>query len=160
MSRIFLLLLAGGAMLPASNVHRNLMDPRRPRPRPGFSRKGRIPSRLGPTTHLVSPPDARYLGHEGDHYAVATDHQEATRAAIHALEHGGNAVADAAIAAATTLGVVSPSASGLGGGGFALVFMQRDESIRAFDFRETAGAGVDRETWEKSTRRGKYIGVR
>lgn len=39
-------------------------------------------------TIACPPSDIEYLGH-GDHYAVATDHQEATRAAIHALEHGG-----------------------------------------------------------------------
>ncbi len=71
--------------------------------------------------------------------AVATDNAEATRAALDVLGRGGNA-ADAAVAAALALGVVSPSASGIGGGGFALVYSAKDGKATALDFRETAPA--------------------
>lgn len=71
--------------------------------------------------------------------AAATDHSDATRAALDVMQAGGNA-ADGAIAAALALGVVNPSASGLGGGGFALVFTAADAKVTALDFRETAPA--------------------
>ncbi|MBS2016515.1 MAG: gamma-glutamyltransferase [Deltaproteobacteria bacterium] len=52
----------------------------------------------------------------------------------------GGTAADGAIAAALALGVVSPSASGIGGGGFALVYSAADKKVTALDFRETAPA--------------------
>jgi gamma-glutamyltranspeptidase/glutathione hydrolase len=70
-------------------------------------------------------------------YAVAADHPEASAAGAAALAAGGNA-ADAAAATMLALGVVSPSSSGLGGGGFALYYRARDRTLTFLDFRETA----------------------
>src|ERR1700709_2321012 len=50
--------------------------------------------------------------------ARATESALATREAMSELDAGGNAV-DAIVRAALVAGVVSPSSSGLGGGGFA-----------------------------------------
>ncbi len=72
--------------------------------------------------------------------AVAADHVLASRAGADVLRGGGNAV-DAAIAAALASGVVQPSGSGLGGGGFALV-VQADGSATILDFREVAPAAA------------------
>jgi gamma-glutamyltranspeptidase / glutathione hydrolase len=85
----------------------------------------------------ANPPSA-----EGSHYAVTTESADATLAAIDVLDHGGSA-ADAAIAAALVLGVVAPAGSGLGGGGFALVYTARDKSTVALDFREAAPAAFN-----------------
>ncbi len=101
---------------------------------------------------------------EGSGLAAAADHAEATQAALDTLHAGGNAI-DGAIAAALTLGVVGANASGLGGGGFALVYSARDKRAYAIDFRETAPASVSadalfaRATHEDPAKRGVAIGV-
>src|SRR5664279_5756705 len=69
--------------------------------------------------------------------AVASDSQSASEAGAESLRAGGNAV-DAACATALVLGVVDPFASGLGGGGFALVYLAKANRVFALDFRETA----------------------
>lgn len=77
--------------------------------------------------------------------AVAADHPLASEAGAEVLRGGGNAV-DAAIAAALASGVVQPSGSGLGGGGFAVVVPPRGEAV-AIDFREVAPAGASMEAF-------------
>lgn len=82
---------------------------------------------------LLSPTGtARYT-----HFAVASDHPEASRAGAEVLRSGGTA-ADGAAAAMLALGVASPASSGLGGGGFALYYRASDRSLTFIDFRETA----------------------
>ncbi|TVP85989.1 MAG: hypothetical protein EA344_04220 [Alkalicoccus sp.] len=67
-------------------------------------------------------------------YGVSAGHPEAVEAGMDVLEDGGTAV-DAAIAAAFAVSVVEPFASGIGGGGAALVHEQ-GKSPRAYDYRE------------------------
>lgn len=82
------------------------------------------------------------LGPEHANAAVATANRLATDAAAHVLEQGGNAV-DAAIAAALMLAVADPFNSGLGGGGFSLVYDPKTTQSTFLDFRENAPAGLD-----------------
>lgn len=77
--------------------------------------------------------------------AVAADHALASEAGAAMLRLGGNAV-DAAVAAALASGVVQPSGSGLGGGGFALVVDARGRST-FLDFRETAPAAASHDMY-------------
>lgn len=70
-------------------------------------------------------------------FAVAADHPLASEAGAAVLRAGGNA-ADAGVATALALGVVSPASSGLGGGGFALYYRASDRTITFIDFREEA----------------------
>ena len=99
-----------------------------------------------------------------DHYAVATENATASRVGIEALRSGANAV-DAAISIALTLGVVQPASSGIGGGGFALVWDAAQRKVTALDFREVAPGAIDPAELEYrpkeviQTGRGRMIGV-
>ncbi len=73
----------------------------------------------------------------GRHEIVVTNNPLASKAAEKILKQGGNAV-DAAAAAAFVLGLVEPSASGLGGGGFALTYNGAKKQLTAWDGREVA----------------------
>src|SRR5450755_4158948 len=94
--------------------------------------------------------------------AVATESALATREAMAELDAGGNAV-DAIVRAALVAGVVSPSSSGLGGGGFALLWRAATHEPYVLDFRETAPAAIDTAAFEtrpfKPEERARASGV-
>ena len=70
-------------------------------------------------------------------FAVASAHPLATKAGIEILANGGNAF-DAAIAVTSTLAVVEPYSSGIGGGGFYLLHQQKLNRQVMIDARERA----------------------
>ncbi len=72
---------------------------------------------------------------------VSVANPYAARAAADVIASGGHAV-DAAIAAHTVLGLVEPQSSGIGGGGFMLVYERATDSLIAYDGREMAPAGA------------------
>src|SRR5205085_8419239 len=72
---------------------------------------------------------------------VAAAHPLAAEAGASVMRRGGNAI-DAAVAAAFALSVVEPQSSGIGGGGFALVYTARDRQVHVVDFREVAPAAA------------------
>lgn len=94
--------------------------------------------------------------------AAATENDLATREALAQMQAGGSAV-DAAITAALVGGVASPTSSGIGGGGFALVWNAAEAKPFVLDFRETAPAAVDVAAFERrpldASERGKLVGV-
>ena len=68
---------------------------------------------------------------------VSAAHPLATKAGIEVLKKGGNAV-DAAVATALTLGTVTPAFCGIGGGGFALIWLANEKRAIFVDYRERA----------------------
>ncbi|HEY5088970.1 MAG TPA: gamma-glutamyltransferase [Polyangia bacterium] len=84
----------------------------------------------------ATPPPLRVA-----HAAVASDHPLASAAGVAALKAGGNAL-DAACATALALGVVHPDSSGIGGGGFAVIYLAKEKKAYALDFRERAPAAI------------------
>ena len=70
-----------------------------------------------------------------------------------ALKHGGNAV-DAACATALMLGLTTPESSGVGGGGFLVLWVAKEKKVVALDFRERAPAAATRDMY---LRNGKAV---
>jgi gamma-glutamyltranspeptidase/glutathione hydrolase len=75
---------------------------------------------------------------------VATQEAHATRAAARILAEGGNAV-DAAVCAGFTLAVTLPRAGNIGGGGFMLIHLAKENRQTAIDYREKAPGAAHRD---------------
>lgn len=125
-----------------------------------------LPAALGPVQYGQQAQSPAHIPSQIGHFAVATAHPLATRAATQMLERGGSAV-DALVAASLVLTVVTPQSTGIGGGGFALVATPQGQ-VRAFDFRETAPAATDVKDYldadgklvaERSQRHGLAVAV-
>src|SRR5689334_13852387 len=71
--------------------------------------------------------------------AVASMDAGASQAGIDVLRHGGNAI-DAAVAAASTMGVTIPFVAGPGGGGFMVIYLARTHQVVTIDGRENCPA--------------------
>jgi len=70
---------------------------------------------------------------------VVAAQPQAAQAGIEMLNRGGNAF-DAAAATALALGVVEPASSGIGGGGFFLLYIAKEHRYVMIDARETSPA--------------------
>ena len=89
------------------------------------------------STEAASSPDRSW--NRGAIAAAANPH--AVAAAIEMLKKGGHAV-DAVIAAHAVLGLVEPQSSGLGGGGFMLIYEHSSGDLTFLDGREAAPSGA------------------
>ena len=72
---------------------------------------------------------------------IAADQPAAEAVGQSVLADGGSA-ADAAVATLLALGVENPSSSGIGGGGFAVIWDAKEGRAYSLDFRESAPAGA------------------
>jgi len=105
----------------------------------GFVRLGLavLFSLLAVSVHATDAPrDAR-----GGQGMVASAHPLASQVGVDILKAGGNAI-DAAVAVGFTLGVVEPNASGIGGGGFMLIWLAGPGRAVYIDFRGKAPTGA------------------
>ena len=102
----------------------------------------------------ASPNDAQQRGVG----LVVSDNKLATEAGMEILDRGGNAV-DAAIATAFALAVVDQAASGLGGGGFMMIYDARDKRAHALDFRETAPEAAHADLYVRNGKPAPSLGL-
>lgn len=76
---------------------------------------------------------------------VASAHKEASQIGSVILQRGGNAV-DAAIATSFAISVLRPQSTGIGGGGFLLLY-EPHKKVLAYDFRERAPRKATRDMY-------------
>lgn len=84
---------------------------------------------------------------------VVTAGEQASEAGIAMLRKGGNAV-DAAVAASFAISVLRPQSTGIGGGGFFLLYRAKERDTLAIDFRERAPLKATRDMF---VRDGKAV---
>jgi gamma-glutamyltranspeptidase/glutathione hydrolase len=94
---------------------------------------------------------------------VASEEARATRIGVEILRQGGNAV-DAAVAVGFALAVTLPESGNLGGGGFMVVRLAKDNRAVAIDYRETAPASATQnmflnEKGEADPEKSRYSGL-
>ena len=80
------------------------------------------------------------------HAVVAADHPAASEAGLEMLRRGGNVV-DAAVATGFALSVVRPASSGIGGGGFLVIWNAKQQRAVTIDYREQAPADATRDMY-------------
>ncbi|KRA30164.1 gamma-glutamyltransferase [Rhodanobacter sp. Root627] len=95
-----------------------------------------------PRTAPAKTPVVAQPAQRPGHSAVASANFLATDAGLEILAKGGNAF-DAAVAVASTLSVVEPESSGIGGGFMAVLHRAKDGHNVFIDARETAPAAVN-----------------
>jgi gamma-glutamyltranspeptidase/glutathione hydrolase len=107
---------------------------------PGIIESAGAPSAIGPAPEAASARQAAAPVLARHHMVVAAN-PLAAAAGREILREGGNAI-DAAIATALVLNLVEPQSSGIGGGGFMMVYDAKQRRTLAFEGRETAPAAA------------------
>ncbi|WND01455.1 gamma-glutamyltransferase [Temperatibacter marinus] len=79
---------------------------------------------------------------------VVAQEKHATEAGYAMIAQGGNAI-DAAVATGFALAVTYPQAGNIGGGGFLLAYIAKEDKVIALDFREMAPGSAHRDMFLK-----------
>jgi gamma-glutamyltranspeptidase/glutathione hydrolase len=94
------------------------------------------------STRPIIPKAAGVIAHNG---MVVAQESRAARIGVEILDRGGNAV-DAAVAVGFALAVTYPRAGNIGGGGFMVIHLAKNQNLDsrdiAIDYRETAPAAA------------------
>ena len=104
------------------------------------------------TTVNVNDDVARFEKY--DKAAISTDNEFCSKVGKDILKKGGSAV-DAGIAAIFCVGVFQYQSTGIGGGGFMLVYERGKKKFTGFDFRETVPSKIDLKEFEYDKRKTK-----
>ena len=100
------------------------------------------PTTALPTTALpTTPPKDPKAAEVYSKAEVAADYPQCSVVTNDILKAGGSAV-DACIASLICIGTCQFQSSGIGGGGFMLVYDRQREKFEAFDYRETGPANL------------------
>ena len=91
---------------------------------------------------IISQSQVNSSTAQGRGGAVASVDRHATQVGIDVLKAGGNAI-DAAVATTAALGVTEPFSTGIGGGGFMMIYLKAKNQIITLDGREEAPTSVN-----------------
>ena len=123
---------------------------------------------LFPQSKIPSTPDDPHqpFNFTGKNGMVVAAHPLAAEAGSACLKGGGNAI-DAAVTTAFALNAAEPFASGIGGGGFMVIYLAVEKKVIVINFREKAPSGASprmfhdqgeiNESWRKT--HGLAVGV-
>ena len=101
--------------------------------------------------HVIGPPgDPDSLGGPYKYASVASDAGPCSHIGKNILQENGSAV-DSAIATMLCVGVINMQSTGIGGGGFMLVYNLRGQAAEVFDFRETAPAKATEDMFKNAS---------
>jgi gamma-glutamyltranspeptidase/glutathione hydrolase len=103
-----------------------------------------------PLAPVIISQGARVLPVLASHGMVVAQEGTAAKIGVDILRRGGNAV-DAAVAVGFALAVTLPRAGNLGGGGFMLVYLAKEKTTAAIDYREAAPADTPRDVFLNET---------
>jgi len=99
-------------------------------------------AQVAPVSRAPAIPQATAIhAHNG---MVVAQESRAARIGIEILDRGGNAV-DAAVAVGFALAVTYPRAGNIGGGGFMVIHLAKDNRDTTIDYRETAPAAATKD---------------
>ena len=104
-----------------------------------------------PSLYKISPPGyPDSLGGPYKHASVASDAGPCSHIGKNILQQNGSAV-DSAIATMLCVGVINMHSTGIGGGGFMLVYNRSGQVAEVFDFRETASAKATEDMFKNAS---------
>ncbi|MCH7572686.1 MAG: gamma-glutamyltransferase [Planctomycetes bacterium] len=114
------------------------------------SRPGLLAASLMTCLHLTAVPGPAQVPAHGNRGMVSSAHPIATEAGLEILKAGGNAF-DASIAIATTLNVVQPMMSGIGGYGTIITYHAATKSAQFLNCSAHIPFGVDSDAYRAPT---------